>query len=255
MTSRQNLTAVAAQLSAERKPALKPLERVRLSDQAAAALKRHIALGIYPAGARLPTENELAGQLGVTRLTIREALVQLEASGFTSTRHGSGTFVVDLAAEATLDQLADLLHAGRELDPAEAIAMMQLREIVVAGFAPAMLERVTPQQLDGLREVVAEERRGGSPEAMAALDYRFDETLAQASGNLFYLLLTRSLQPIHLRLGAIIFREAAADGLIIATQQAVIDALAAGRRLKLERVLRSYLAGGTRIIERWASSA
>lgn len=44
-------------------------------------------------GAALPGERELAGQLGVSRVTVRQALRVLEEQGLVSRRHGSGTFV------------------------------------------------------------------------------------------------------------------------------------------------------------------
>src|SRR5512135_3272604 len=92
-----------------------PLSRSRLSDRAALELKRRIATGVHAAGTRLPTEAALAAELGVTRLTVREALAQLEAAGLTVARHGSGTFVVDFERHTTFRLLGELLAAGRDL--------------------------------------------------------------------------------------------------------------------------------------------
>src|SRR6476620_4275311 len=92
---------------------LKAMEKMRLSDRVAAEIRRLVVQGVYPPGSKLPSGQDLAQQLGVTRLILREALQQLETGGMVRTRHGSGTYVVDPAESATLQTLSDTLTAGR----------------------------------------------------------------------------------------------------------------------------------------------
>jgi GntR family transcriptional regulator len=63
----------------------------------AATLRSRINQGTYPAGTRLPSEPDLAAELGVSRPTLREALRVLARDGWLVRRHGSGTFVADRA--------------------------------------------------------------------------------------------------------------------------------------------------------------
>lgn len=56
-------------------------------------LRRRIRKGEWNAGDRLPSEPALAAELGVSRVTVRAALAQLESDGTVNRRHGSGTFV------------------------------------------------------------------------------------------------------------------------------------------------------------------
>lgn len=56
-------------------------------------LRRRIRQGEWVAGDRLPSEPALATELGVSRVTVRAALAQLESDGTVNRRHGSGTFV------------------------------------------------------------------------------------------------------------------------------------------------------------------
>jgi GntR family transcriptional regulator len=58
-------------------------------------LKQRIDRGELPAGARLPSEPELAAELQVSRATLREALRAMELEGLVSRRQGSGTFVAE----------------------------------------------------------------------------------------------------------------------------------------------------------------
>lgn len=56
-------------------------------------IKRRILQGIYQNGQRLPGENELAEEFGLSRQTVRQALSMLEQGGFIHRRQGSGTYV------------------------------------------------------------------------------------------------------------------------------------------------------------------
>jgi GntR family transcriptional regulator len=59
-------------------------------------LRQGIDQGKFPPGTRLPSEPDLAAELGVSRATLREALRALEAEGLLRRRRGSGTYVAEL---------------------------------------------------------------------------------------------------------------------------------------------------------------
>ncbi|MHA2714959.1 GntR family transcriptional regulator [Vibrio owensii] len=61
--------------------------------QVADELKREIDKGTYPAGSKLPSENQLVELLKVSRVTVRKALQQLNDLGYTFSEKGKGTFV------------------------------------------------------------------------------------------------------------------------------------------------------------------
>lgn len=62
-------------------------------------MKQRIETGTFEPGARLPSEQKLQEQFGVSRQTVRKALEVLEEAGILRSRQGSGTFVVDKEAE------------------------------------------------------------------------------------------------------------------------------------------------------------
>ncbi len=67
--------------------------KVALYQQIAGQLREQIAAGRLPAGAQLPTIRQLAGDLGVTRLTVQTAYAELHSSGWVESTVGRGTFV------------------------------------------------------------------------------------------------------------------------------------------------------------------
>jgi GntR family transcriptional regulator len=79
-----------------------------LTDQVKAHLKEMIVNGEF-AGGRIPPEVELAGVLGVSRTTVRDALSRLEMEGTISRRQGAGTFVNDpvLQIHSRLEEIWD----------------------------------------------------------------------------------------------------------------------------------------------------
>src|SRR6476661_7296247 len=72
---------------------LQAVEPKRLYRQIADQLAQLIANGEFPPGSRLPAERELAVSLGVSRTSVREAVISLEMSGLVEVRVGTGIFV------------------------------------------------------------------------------------------------------------------------------------------------------------------
>jgi GntR family transcriptional regulator len=88
--------------------------RTSLVDVAEVALRGWLATGRHRSGERLPPEQELSAQLGISRGTLRTALRRLEESGEIVRRQGSGTFVGRAAAWA-LDEGLEKLVSYNEL--------------------------------------------------------------------------------------------------------------------------------------------
>ena len=77
---------------------VKPIKRVSVGEQVFTQLKELLVQGEWKPGEKLPSENELAAQFGVSRITVRQALQKLGALGLVETRLGEGSFVKQLEA-------------------------------------------------------------------------------------------------------------------------------------------------------------
>ena len=77
---------------------LDPASRVPLYHQLEGAIRRLVLTGDLPASRRMPATRQLSRDLGVSRLTVKNAYEQLIAEGFLVSRHGAGTFVARISA-------------------------------------------------------------------------------------------------------------------------------------------------------------
>jgi len=112
------LLCYAAAMSTERD--LKKAPGTALHRQIFLVLKDSIAQGIYAPGTALPTEEALVESFGVSRVTVRRALADLELEGVVQRRHGRGTFVrEDLATAANMASLSfvdELRHTAQQTE-------------------------------------------------------------------------------------------------------------------------------------------
>jgi DNA-binding FadR family transcriptional regulator len=136
---------------------LQAIEPKRLYRQIADQLRALIKAGEYAVGTRLPAERDLATQLGVSRPSVREALIALEVEGLVEVRMGSGIHVI--AREPARPPLE-----ASAFGPFEIIRARQVVEGELAALAAACMDDA---QVEGLREAVLamedEIRRGITP--------------------------------------------------------------------------------------------
>ncbi len=135
-----------------------------------------IRLGLLSAGSRLPSERELAGELGISRSTLRQALTTLVQSGHLVSQRGrgGGTFVSDQPPLAEVDD-GDLLGD-------RAWAVLDYRVAIECGAALLAAERAEPPQLARLEQLVAKmASEAGDFESYRRTDIRFHIGLAEAA--------------------------------------------------------------------------
>lgn len=139
--------AVAEQQDGLAAIVLRPLRAHHAFESCVELLATSIRLGIYPDGSTLPPERELAGRMGVSRSTLREAIGALRDAGLLTTRRGrGGGSVVDFRPEEPGSSLA--LDRPRE----ELLDALEFRRIVEPGAAHAAAGRMlTDQQTTMLR--------------------------------------------------------------------------------------------------------
>lgn len=151
------------------------IEPRRLYRQVADQIRALIDRGEYPAGSRLPTERELAAKLGVSRPTVREALIALEVDGRVKIRVGSGIYVLSAASARTSSTTAPLPG------PFEILGARALIEGAVAEAAATSATRRDIAKLDDILALMRGTAHPGG-DSIAA-DRSFHVAVADILGN------------------------------------------------------------------------
>ena len=120
---------------------LQTVEPQRLYRQIAGQLRSLILSGEFSVGARLPAERDLARQLGVSRPSVREALIAMEVEGWVEVRTGSGVYVLDRSSQAATAAASQPQIAPDEWGPLELIRARRVIEGEIASIAALQAKR------------------------------------------------------------------------------------------------------------------
>lgn len=150
------------------------MKDTRLYHTVSAKISALIDEGLYPPGSRLPAERELAERFGVSRVTVREAEIALQALGRIEIKTGSGVYVTDKAN----GQNGGLPNASAF----EVTEARLLFESEAAALAARDIDDATIAKLEALVDTMAK-IDPEDPAAADEADRDFHFTIAAATGN------------------------------------------------------------------------
>ena len=154
---------------------IQAIESNRLYRQIAAQLSSLIASGEFGEGGRLPSERELATQLGVSRPSVREALIALEVAGKVEVRVGAGIFVAARRPVSVTDPTSE----GQ--GPFE---LLRARWLVEGEIAMEAARNAAKEDLDVVRGAVVDmQQRQRRRQDADAADRDFHLGIAKATHN------------------------------------------------------------------------
>src|ERR1051325_4329908 len=154
--------------------------RQSVTERAIADIKAKIAAGELEPGQRLPTERDLAADLGLSRSSMREAIKALTVLGVLEVRHGAGVYVTSLEAGGLLENLGVVAEVSRG---ETLVHLVQVRKILEPAAVAVAAARITPEQLAQLRAEMAAMERGTSAEEIVEHDMEFHRIINEAAGN------------------------------------------------------------------------
>jgi GntR family transcriptional repressor for pyruvate dehydrogenase complex len=152
---------------------LEPIRPKKISEEIVSQIKQLISKGDLKPGDRIPSERELATMLGVSRPSVREAIMVLEAMGFVESRQGGGTYVKALTEASIMNPLAKLVE---KRDPELLRSLAEVRMGLESWSAYLAAQRATDADIAEMRRLyrIMEKQaaKGGwSPDVDAEFHY------------------------------------------------------------------------------------
>jgi DNA-binding FadR family transcriptional regulator len=213
---------------------IQAIEPRRLYLQIADQIRSLITAGEFPPGSRLPAERELAKRFGVSRPSMREALIALEVEGYVDVRPGSGILVTTPDGGAP--------DCSGDEGPLEVLRVRILLEgAVAAEVAPDMLQK----DIAALKMILLTLESETTTPGRLAADRQFHHSIAAKLENKVLLqLLTALLEQGErpwARQFAIHFDNAKTWEAVFAEHQQIVEALAARNPEKARKAMRNHL--------------
>lgn len=169
-----------------------PISPQKISDSIAIHIEDLILNGLLMPGDKLPAERELAKDLEVSRTSLRDALVKLEARGLLQARHSGGTLVRDIIGPTLTDQLVVLLSEN----PDALLDLLEVREALERVAAYYAAQRATEPDREILEQhfsVLNQHTDTGEPEKDAVAIVEYYLAIADASHNIALMHVMRGL--------------------------------------------------------------
>lgn len=128
------------------------LKRQDIREQVFDILLEQITTGVWKPGDKLPSESELTKTLGVSRITIREAIQKLAGLDLVESKQGKGSFVKTFTPNDYLKRLVPMVEMTKE----QLLYLLEYREVLEMGIIGLAVERGTPEDVKVLKDYTEE---------------------------------------------------------------------------------------------------
>lgn len=160
----------------------KPIKNERASQEVAGQIKEMIFEGMLNPGDKLPSEREMSSQFGVSRLTIRDALRNLEHYGLISIRKGaSGGHYIE---EVDLKPIRDTLLLMLRLQRISLSDIGEIRLILEPDITRMAALKAEPTHIKEIEDLLSKKDKNiKTGELPLYPDFKFHRLIAEATGN------------------------------------------------------------------------
>jgi GntR family transcriptional repressor for pyruvate dehydrogenase complex len=159
---------------------LKAVQKKRAYEDIVKQIRGLIEKGRLKRGDQLPAERELTDTFKVSRATVREAILSLEATNLVQRRQGDGTYVIASSEEALVQPLASALFHEKD----DIIDIFSIRKIIEPVVAQLASEHAAPEEIRELERILEDQEsevaKGGNS---VQTDTEFHHLLARMAKN------------------------------------------------------------------------
>lgn len=215
--------------------ALRPLERSRLYEDLGERLGQFVGESRMAPGDRFPPERELARRLRVSRTSVRQAMVVLQAQGFVDVRHGEGIFL--RRTRGFGESLPKLIERRRRLP--EVLEAREALEVKLAELAAGRRTKEDLTAMHGALRTMEKEikSRGLGTEGDAA----FHHAIASAARNQVLLHLIDAMAEAIQETRVESLSEPGRPPRSLEAHRRILNAIEAGSGLKAAQAMRTHL--------------
>ena len=239
------------------KELLKPLRTESLKDVFIRRFEDLILSGKFPIGQKLPSERELALQLGVSRPVVHEGLVDLAAKGLVTMIPRVGTLVNDYRKEGWLYIITSLVkyHQGK-LETGLLVSLLEMLLLFEVETGCLAARHRDHDQLDSLRTFLLAEDRANhwNVAEICELDFEFHHLIALASGNHIYPLLLNSFRHCYANLAGQFFLDPTVVPVVFDFHKKMVKAIQDKNETSAARIMERMLNHGAENLKRADSS-
>ena len=157
-----------------------PIKTSKISDEVYKQIVSLISNGQLKPGDKIPSEREMASELGISRQSIREALNRAEVMGLIEVRQGEGSFILSSVREPLKPPLTVIIE--KEAD--KIFEFLEIRKLIEGWCAEKAALEATGEELDDMKEILDKMKQVVSKDKQwEALDLKLHLSIAKAAHN------------------------------------------------------------------------
>jgi DNA-binding FadR family transcriptional regulator len=153
---------------------------MRLTDDAIEKIKDMIVSGVLQPGSRLPKEDELARELGLSRSSLREAVRALSLVRILEVRRGDGTYVTSLSPEVLLEAVSFVVDVHRD---DSVLHFLEVRRMLEPAATAMAARNIGEEGIEKLRAILAQVSAESNPSEIVQNDLEFHRAIVAGSNN------------------------------------------------------------------------
>ncbi|HPS85171.1 MAG TPA: FadR/GntR family transcriptional regulator [Spirochaetota bacterium] len=226
---------------------LKPLKTESLADIFIRRFEELILSEKISIGEKLPSERELAVQLGVSRSVVHEGLIELEARGLVKMKPRAGSVVNDYRRNGSLTLLNSLVeYSNGTLGPDILESMLKMRVLFETETAALSAVNRSEEHINEFKLIVEQEKKTGRSdlEKISSLDFEFHLLVAISSGNMIYPLMLNSFKEVYTNLTRKFFSDSSLVEFVFAHHEKLFKAIEKKDEKAAVKIMRAIIAHG-----------
>lgn len=230
---------------------LAPVTVPSLKDAFVQQIEALILDGKLTVGQTLPSERELALQMGVSRPVVHDGLMELAAKGFVTVKPRVGTVVNDYRKQGSLAMLSTLINRhDQRPDSLVFESMLSFRQLVEGESARLAASNRTDQhirELRGLLQIEDETPRERTADVVS-VDFALHHQVALASGNVIYPMMLKSFEQAYTSLTQLFFSRRDVVPVVFAFHRELVEAVEQRKARRASTVMKEILAHGAEVL-------